>query len=105
MEGKVFEISDCNYAIFSELKDDNKIHLTNYGIFNTTIMNKSDLEILPEIPFNLENIKKICSIWNIFDENDYDTNINNKIVIYHNKKEFYIKNWDDFFIISSKYFF
>lgn len=67
-------------------------------------MNKSDLEVLPEILFNFENVKKICYIWSIFDDvafsNDYEI-----IIIHYNNQQFIIKNWNNFFNISKKYFF
>jgi len=105
MIGKVFEISDGDYAIvYDTSNENNTIYLTNYGIFNTAIMNKVNLQTLPEIHFNLENLKKIYKIW-CYDAKFDTENITGDVIIYHGRKEYYVKDWNEFFKISKQYFF
>lgn len=80
--------------------------VVRFGLFDKKILSPIIINNSIEIPFNCEEVKKLCNGWKIFYGCDIEPSINNnEIVIYYKNEEYSFSSYEDFFVISKKHFF
>lgn len=80
--------------------------VVRFGLFDKKILSPFIINNSIEIPFNCEEVKKLCSGWKIFYDSDIESSINNEeINIYYKNEEYSFSSYEDFFVIAKKHFF
>jgi hypothetical protein len=95
----VYEMPDGNYGLLVTIVNGNSDYnsLQIMGTELQVVYHISALQNLTQCEYNLENVKKIFCKWfiNSGDEDDFETNLEGNIIIFHNSNEFHITNWLD----------
>jgi hypothetical protein len=95
----VYELPDGKYGLAVALINGNADY-TSLQIIGTelqVVYHISALSHVKQCEFNLDNVKMIYMNWfiNSYDEDDFETNLEGDIIIFHNSNEFHVNNWYD----------
>lgn len=97
----VYELPCAYGLLISSYKATKTLQI--FGSNIDIIYHDSAVNYLNTVVFNTENVKKIChSLNRNSEEDDFETNCDDDVIIFRDNKEYHVSNWKELFDIVLK---